>query len=120
MGMVAVSGLAIAVFLGGWHASFSFLTWVPSYIWFFTKLLALISGFIWIRGTLPRLRMDQLMNFAWKFMLPMALINIISAAIWHFMPPGYERWLVGAALVIGPYVLLGRGLMAGKKLEMLT
>jgi NADH-quinone oxidoreductase subunit H len=76
--------------------------------------------FIWIRGTLPRLRMDQLMNFAWKFMLPMALINIISAAVWHFMPQGYERWLVGAALVIGSYVLLGRGLMEGKKLEKRT
>src|SRR5271157_3859492 len=44
-------------------------TWMPSYAWFFGKLLALIGLFIWVRGTLPRLRMDQLMNFAWKFML---------------------------------------------------
>src|SRR5205809_2458944 len=76
IGMFAVSGLAITLFLGGWHAPFSFLTWIPSYVWFFTKLLALIAMFIWVRGTLPRLRMDQLMNFAWKFMLPMALVNI--------------------------------------------
>ncbi len=120
MGLFAISGLGITLFLGGWHAPFEFLDSVPSWIWFFTKLMALIAGFIWIRGTLPRLRMDQLMNFAWKFMLPMALINIITAAVWHFMPPGIERWLVGVAFVAGPYVLLGRGLMQGKKLEKRT
>src|SRR5258705_923881 len=51
IGIFAVSGLAITLFLGGWHAPFSFLTWVPSYIWFFTKLLVLIAGFIWVLGT---------------------------------------------------------------------
>jgi len=120
MGLFAISGLGITLFLGGWHAPLAILEVVPSWMWFFAKLLALIFIFIWIRGTLPRLRMDQLMSFAWKFMLPMALINIISAAVWHFMPPGYERWLVGAAMVVGPYVLLGRGLMQGKKLEKRT
>src|SRR6185437_6721315 len=120
MGMFAISGLGITLFLGGWHAPLAVLEVIPSWIWFFTKLLAIIFVFIWVRGTLPRLRMDQLMNFAWKFMLPMALINIISAAIWHFMPPGYERWLVGAALVVGSYILLGRGLMDAKKLEKRT
>jgi NADH-quinone oxidoreductase subunit H len=112
IGMFAVSGLAITLFLGGWHAPFSFLTWVPSYIWFFTKLLALIAGFIWVRGTLPRLRMDQLMNFAWKFMLPMALINIVTAGVWYFMPHGFARWVVCSLLVLGPYVTLGGLLMA--------
>jgi NADH-quinone oxidoreductase subunit H len=120
MGMFAISGLGITLFLGGWHAPLAMLEFIPSYVWFFAKLLAIIFVFIWVRGTLPRLRMDQLMNFAWKFMLPMALINIISAAIWHFMPPGYERWLVVAALVVGSYILLGRGLMEGKKLEKRT
>lgn len=120
LGLFAISGLGITLFLGGWHAPFAFLEWIPSWAWFFVKLLTLIAVFIWIRGTLPRLRMDQLMNFAWKFMLPMALINIISAAVWHFMQPGYQRWLVGVALVLGPYVLLGRGLMEGKKLEKRT
>ena len=120
LGLFAISGLSITLFLGGWHAPFAFLAWIPSWAWFFAKLLVLIGVFIWVRGTLPRLRMDQLMNFAWKFMLPMALINIISAAVWHFMPPGYQRWLVGLALLFGPYVLLGRGLMEGKKLEKRT
>ncbi len=85
LGMFAISGLGITLFLGGWTAPFSFLTWVPSYLWFFAKLMALIFTFIWIRGTLPRLRMDQLMNFAWKFMLPMSLVNIVTAGLWHFM-----------------------------------
>src|SRR6267142_2989340 len=102
IGLFAISGLGITLFLGGWHAPFAFLEAVPSWIWFFTKLLALIAVFIWVRGTLPRLRMDQLMNFAWKFMLPMALINIVAAAVWHFMSPGLIRWLVCAVIVAGP------------------
>jgi NADH-quinone oxidoreductase subunit H len=114
IGMFAISGLGITLFLGGWHAPFAFLEWLPSYFWFFGKLLALIAGFIWVRGTLPRLRMDQLMNFAWKFMLPMALVNLFTAGVWHFMPPGVARWVVCAGLVFGPYALLGRTLFENK------
>jgi NADH-quinone oxidoreductase subunit H len=116
LGMFAISGLGITLFLGGWTAPFSFLTWVPSYFWFFGKLFGMIVMFIWIRGTLPRLRMDQLMNFAWKFMLPMALLNLVTAGIWHFLPEGVLRWAICGFLVVVPYVLLGRGLQ-GWKLE---
>lgn len=115
-GLFAVSGLAITLFLGGWHAPLSFLEWIPSYVWFFTKLLGLIALFIWLRGTLPRLRMDQLMNFAWKFMLPMTLINLFAAAVWHFSGPGIWRWVICSLLVVLPYVGLGRGLTGKKKL----
>jgi len=115
IGMFAISGLGITLFLGGWTAPLSFLTWIPSWIWFFGKLLALICVFIWVRGTLPRLRMDQLMNFAWKFMLPLALINILIAGLWRFMPSGLVRWAVCALLVVGPYILLGRALFQGRK-----
>jgi NADH-quinone oxidoreductase subunit H len=117
LGMFAISGLGITLFLGGWGAPLSFLTWVPSYLWFFAKLLAMIVVFIWVRGTLPRLRMDQLMNFAWKFMLPMALLNLVTAGVWRFLPEGVLRWIVCSLLVVVPYVLLGRGLMQGWKLE---
>jgi NADH-quinone oxidoreductase subunit H len=117
LGMFAISGLGITLFLGGWGAPLSFLTWVPSYLWFFAKLLTMIVVFIWVRGTLPRLRMDQLMNFAWRFMLPMALLNLVTAGTWHFLPQGVLRWIVCGLLVIVPYVLLGRGLMQGWKLE---
>jgi NADH-quinone oxidoreductase subunit H len=117
LGMFAISGLGITLFLGGWAAPLPFLTQVPSYLWFFAKLLALIVVFIWVRGTLPRLRMDQLMNFAWKFMLPMALLNLVTVAVWHFLPQGFLRWLVCGLLLVVPYVLLGRGLTRGWKLE---
>jgi NADH-quinone oxidoreductase subunit H len=120
IGMFAVSGLGITLFLGGWHAPFSFLEWVPSYFWFFAKLLGIIALFIWVRGTLPRLRIDQLMNFAWKFMLPMALINIAAAGIWHLMGPGVARWMVCTLLIGGPYVMLARALFEGGQLAKRT
>jgi NADH-quinone oxidoreductase subunit H len=120
-GLFAVSGLAVTLFLGGWTAPLPFLQWIPSYVWFFGKLSALILLFIWIRGTLPRLRIDQLMNLAWKFMLPMALINIVAAGLWHFSRgwnfPTHDlwRWLIGLAVVGVPYVLLGRALSGPNK-----
>ena len=114
LGMFATSAMAITLFLGGWAAPFSFLTWIPSYVWFFAKLLALIIVFIWIRGTLPRLRMDQLMNFAWKFMLPMSLINIIAAGVWHYLPAGLSRWSVVTLIVAVSFILLSRGLRRDK------
>ena len=107
IGLFAASGLAITLFLGGWHAPLAFLEWIPSYVWFFAKLLGLIALFIWVRGTLPRLRMDQLMNFAWKFMLPMALITMLVTGLWRFMPPGVTRWTVCALLLGGAYCILG-------------
>ena len=116
LGMFAVIGLGITLFLGGWTAPFSFLTWVPSYLWFFAKLMALVFTFIWIRGTLPRLRLDQLMNFAWKFMLPLALVNIVTAGVWHFLGAGPLRWAVCTVLVFGAYAILGWGLMHNQKL----
>jgi NADH-quinone oxidoreductase subunit H len=116
IGMFAISGLGITLFLGGWTAPLPWLTWVPSWVWFFGKLLCLIAGFIWVRGTLPRLRMDQLMNFAWKFMLPMALINVGVAGLWRFLPGGLTRWLVCSAVVLLAYYGLGRGLMGGRRI----
>jgi NADH-quinone oxidoreductase subunit H len=120
LGMFATSGLAITLFLGGWSAPFSFLTVVPSWLWFFAKLLMLIAVFIWIRGTLPRLRMDQLMGLAWKFMLPMTLVNILDAGIWHFMPAGFVRWVVCAVVILIPFTLFTRGAQFGKKLQVRT
>src|SRR6266702_11583 len=120
LGMFATSGMAITLFLGGWSAPFSFMTWIPSYVWFFAKLLVLIAGFIWIRGTLPRLRMDQLMNLAWEFILPMALLNMLVAGIWRFMPTGPLRWLVCAAMLAIPCFLLSLGLKRKKKFQVRT
>jgi len=55
LSMFSISGLGAALFLGGWSAPFSFLEWIPSWIWFFAKLMLSIVVFIWLRGTLPRL-----------------------------------------------------------------
>ena len=120
LGMFATSGMAITLFLGGWGAPFSFLAWIPSYVWFFVKLLVLICCFIWVRGTLPRLRMDQLMGLAWKFMLPMTLLNLITAGVWHFMPSGILRWIVCTAMVVVPFILTSRTLKQGKTLQVRT
>ncbi|MBI3877242.1 MAG: NADH-quinone oxidoreductase subunit H, partial [Verrucomicrobia bacterium] len=58
LGLFAMSGLGITLFLGGWHAPIEALEFVPSWCWFFVKLFALIALFIWVRGTVPRLRAD--------------------------------------------------------------
>jgi NADH-quinone oxidoreductase subunit H len=116
LGLFAVSGLGITLFLGGWHAPLAALAWIPSWIWFFAKLLALIAAFIWVRGTLPRLRIDQLMGLAWKFMLPMTLVNILVTGLWRFMAPGAARWLFCALALAGAYLLLGQLVAGGKQL----
>jgi NADH-quinone oxidoreductase subunit H len=80
------------------------------------KLLALIAGFIWVRGTLPRLRMDQLMNFAWKFMLPMSLVVVVAAGAWRFLPGGIIRWLVTLVFLAVAYWVLARGVETRNKI----
>ena len=112
-GLFAICGLGVTLFLGGWTAPFAFLDFIPSWLWFFGKLSVLLLVFIWARGTIPRLRADQLMNLAWKFLLPMTLVNIVVAAVWHFTwQAGWNmgmRWIVCAGLLAIPYTLLGRG-----------
>jgi NADH-quinone oxidoreductase subunit H len=113
LGLFAMSSLGITLFLGGWLPPFAFLDATPSWFWFFLKLIAMIAFFIWIRGTLPRLRTDQLLNFAWKFMLPMVLVNVFAAALWHYsamwnLPGGFAlRWLICAVPLILAYILFG-------------
>jgi NADH-quinone oxidoreductase subunit H len=116
LGMMSIAGFAITLFLGGWGAPLSVLEIVPSWGWFFLKLLGAIVFFIWLRGTLPRLRQDQLMNFAWKFMLPMSLLNLLIAGAWRFMGEGWLRWIVASAILILAYVLLGGALMRHQKI----
>lgn len=59
---------------------------IPSWIWFFAKTYALIFVLVWLRGTFPRLRIDQLMGLAWKFFLPLGLVNILAAGLWAQFP----------------------------------
>src|SRR5438128_4119676 len=106
LGMFAVSGLAATLFLGGWHPPLRVLEFIPSYIWFFAKLSILLSVYIWVRGTLPRTRVDQMMNFAWKFMLPMAFTCIIAAAVWHYTGRGLRGWLWSLVVIAVVYTAL--------------
>ena len=117
-GMCALSGMAVTLFLGGWQAPLPALEFIPSYAWFAIKLMALLFGFMWIRATLPRLRIDQLTRLAWKFLVPLALVNLGTTAFW-FLSTGWSgpfqavRWAVAVGLVILPAILLGRSLGSG-------
>jgi len=76
--MIVISGIATAMFLGGWHGP------GPGYLdplWVVLKMLVFIVLFIWIRATLPRLRYDQLMSFGWKVLLPLATLNMLVTAV---------------------------------------
>jgi NADH-quinone oxidoreductase subunit H len=106
LGMFAVSGLAATLFLGGWHAPARVLEVIPSYLWFFAKLSALLFVYIWLRGTLPRIRVDQMMNVAWKFMLPMAFTCVIAAAVWHYAGRGLRGWLWSLFVIAVVYAAL--------------
>ena len=106
IGMFAVSGLATTLFLGGWHAPARILEIIPSYVWFLVKLGALLFVYIWVRGTLPRTRIDQMMNFAWKFMLPMAFTCIVAAAVWHYASRGLRGWLWSLVVIAVVYTAL--------------
>ena len=76
--MVTVSAVATSLFLGGWHGPFlpEWLGW----IWFLVKVFALLFFYIWMRWTLPRYRYDQLMEFGWKWLLPVAVVNLLVTA----------------------------------------
>ena len=84
--MITVSCVATLMFFGGASSPFGHL--IPAFggaiiqailpvLWFVVKVLAFLLLFIWVRGTLPRFRYDQLMSFGWKFLLPLAMANII-------------------------------------------
>ena len=84
--MITVSAVGTTLFLGGWLRPFpnvgwlEFLAIVPPVGWFVIKVLAFLYVFIWVRGTLPRFRFDQLMNYGWKVFLPVALANVMVSA----------------------------------------
>ncbi len=71
-----VSAVATTLFLGGWQGPF-----LPPFVWFFIKTYFVVSILMWIRWTFPRIRVDHLMEFAWKVLLPIALLNLIVTAV---------------------------------------
>ena len=111
--VVTVSAIAVTLFLGGWRAPAPISTWWEGanhgwwpIIWFVAKLLCLIFFFIWIRGTLPRVRYDQFMKLGWKVLIPVALVWLMLVATVRAMRnEGYDYsevvyWVAGGALAI--------------------
>jgi len=105
-GMTIMSMVAVTLFLGGWHGPFEDLIVVGGvsvvpFIWFMVKTYALVFALVWVRLSLPRLQVDQLMAFAWKILIPLGLLNIaLTAAVILWVP----RWKWG--LLIAGWVAL--------------
>ena len=107
--LVTVSALATTLFLGGWRAPWPISLWSQANVgwwpvlWFFGKLLAFVFVFIWLRGTLPRLRYDQFMKIGWQFLIPVSLVWIVAVAgvrVARAEGSDLKRWLVGLAVVL--------------------
>jgi NADH-quinone oxidoreductase subunit H len=82
--MITVACLASLLFLGGWHGPLFGPVWLQSILpvfWFVLRVFGFLFVYIWIRGTLPRFRYDQLMAFGWKFLLPMAIANLVITGL---------------------------------------
>jgi len=84
--MVTVSAMATTLFLGGWRAPWPISVWSGAnegwwpMLWFFGKIFAFLFVFIWLRGTLPRMRYDQFMKFGWKVLIPVSILWIVIVA----------------------------------------
>ncbi len=125
---IAAAALGTTLFLGGWQPPLAILDFIPGWIWFSVKTLMLVIFFMWLRATLPRLRIDQLMAFAWKVLVPLSLANLAVAGLvgrltfdaHRSAPPGSFQagpWFVflGFTLANVLLVLLFLGLVAWRR-----
>jgi len=86
---VAISAIIATLFLGGWRGPL-----LPPWLWFIIKVLIVFFAMVWMRTTLPRIRIDQLMAFAWKFLFPLAIINLIITALQVLTLPADLLWVM--------------------------
>ncbi|MFC1955654.1 NADH-quinone oxidoreductase subunit NuoH [Chloroflexota bacterium] len=86
---VAISAIIATLFLGGWRGPV-----LPPWLWFVVKLVMVFFTMVWTRSTLPRIRIDQLMALAWKFLFPLALINLVITAIQVLAWPTAVPWII--------------------------
>ena len=88
--MWLVSILAVLMFLGGWLSPVGFLDFIPGWIWLGIKTFFVLSLFIWIRGTFPRFRYDQIMRLGWKIFIPVTLVWLLVVGGW--MQTSWNIW----------------------------
>jgi NADH-quinone oxidoreductase subunit H len=116
-----LGGLIATFFFGGWWTFGLDVIFVPTWLTFLVKMFLGYCLFVWARGTLPRLRIDQLLKFSWQFLLPLGLLNVVlvafEVALWaETDAPGIilaafavVNWLLAAALIVGYVRLLRLG-----------
>jgi NADH-quinone oxidoreductase subunit H len=86
---IAMSAVITTLFLSGWRGP-----WLPPWLWFIIKTVAVFFVMVWTRTTLPRVRIDQLMGLAWKFVFPLALINLFITAVEVIVWPDVSQWFL--------------------------
>jgi NADH-quinone oxidoreductase subunit H len=110
--MIVISCVAVTVFFGGWLRPFpsvsalAFLDIIPPGLWFLGKAAVFLFGYIWFRSTFPRYRFDQLMGLGWKWLIPLALANIVVVAAALLLWPGRTTGMIVLAWIFGGLFVL--------------
>jgi NADH-quinone oxidoreductase subunit H len=86
---LALSAVIATIFLSGWRGPL-----IPPWLWFVIKVIAVFFVMIWTRSTFPRIRIDQLMALAWKFLFPLSIINLLLTGIEVLVLPGFNSWII--------------------------
>jgi len=123
--MTTVAALATTLFLGGWRAPWPLSVWAGAnsgwwpLLWFLAKVLILLFCFVWLRGTLPRIRYDQLMAFGWKALIPISLAWILMIATIRVWRQQHHHsvavYIVGGAIVVALILLAWAGDVAAER-----
>jgi NADH-quinone oxidoreductase subunit H len=98
---LAISAIIATIYLGGWRGPL-----LPPILWFLIKMVAVFTLIIWVRSTLPRIRIDHVMAFAWKFLLPLALINLLITGLQVIALPDISQWVIVAINFVVTAVLI--------------
>jgi NADH-quinone oxidoreductase subunit H len=98
---LAISAIIATIYLGGWRGPL-----LPPVVWFLIKMVAVFILIIWIRSTLPRMRIDHVMGFAWKFLLPLAMINLLITGFQVVALPNISQWVIVAINFVITAVLI--------------
>ena len=120
MNTFTVAVLTVILFLGGWQSPVmpftGTLQMIVSLIWFLSKTTLVIWLIFWIRGTYPRLRIDQLMSFGWKILVPASFINIfLTASVLYY---GLGEWvitIISLLLILATFYFIRRGSLSKTK-----